>query len=93
MKKTISITLAGRVFEIEEDGYQKLDRYLDGLKQHFAKDGSPDELMGDIEASIAEKFSDQLSAHKQAITAQDVESMITVMGGVNEIAGEDSRLP
>lgn len=89
MKKTISITLGGHVFAIEEDGYNALDTYLNGLKRHFAKDDSADELLTDIETSIGEKFSEKLGPQKQAVTLGDVQEVIRVMGEVNEIAGDD----
>lgn len=91
MKKTISITLGGHVFAIEEDGYNALDAYLKGLKTHFAKDGSAEELMADIETSIGEKFSEKLTPHKQAVTLADVQEVIGVMGQVNEIAGDEEE--
>ncbi len=91
MKKTISITLAGRVFTMEDDGYELLENYLGGLKRHFAKDESAEELMADIEASIGEKFSEKLGSHKEAITIEDVRGMIAVMGELEEITDDDAE--
>lgn len=90
MKKTLSVTLGGRAYLIEENAYHLLDTYLTRLKQHFANDPSSGELMDDIEASIAEKFVERLEVHKQdAVTEADVQSVITVMGQVEEIDQED----
>ncbi|WP_141217446.1 hypothetical protein [Siphonobacter sp. BAB-5385] len=36
MKKTISITIAGVVFYIEEDGYDRLQGYLESIKRYFS---------------------------------------------------------
>lgn len=90
MKKTISITLGARVFTVEEDGYRALDTYLEGLQRHFAQDDSVDELMADIETSLGEKFSEKLGPHKEAVTLQDVEDVIAIMGDVDAIAGDES---
>jgi hypothetical protein len=65
MKKTISITLGGRAYIVEEDAYQILDAYLTRLKSHFAKDPSVDELIADIELSISDKFSERVSETKK----------------------------
>lgn len=90
MKKTLSITLGGRIFAIEEDGYNLLDGYLKSLRTHFAADPSVDELVQDIEYSFGEKFSEKLVKGKQVVTLEDVEAVIAVVGRVEEIADEDT---
>ena len=35
MKKTLSINLGGTVFNIDEDAYQLLDKYLNNLRIHY----------------------------------------------------------
>lgn len=90
MKKTLSITLGGRIFAIEEDGYNVLDSYLKSLRTHFATDPSVDELVQDIEYSFGEKFSEKLVKGKQVVTLEDVEAVIAVVGRVEEIADENT---
>ncbi len=91
MKKTLSVTLGGRAYLIEDNAYQVLDTYLTRLKQHFASDPSSDELMNDIETSIAEKFGQRLETQKQeVVTESDVREVITVMGQVEEIDQEEA---
>lgn len=83
MKKTISINISGVVFYIEEDGYDKLRNYLASIKQYFSAYEGSEEIVSDIEGRIAEKFADKLAKEaKQAITAEDVEQLIAVMGTV-----------
>ena len=36
MKKNISINIGGIIFHIEEDGYERLKKYLDSINQYFA---------------------------------------------------------
>ena len=36
MKKTLSINISGFVFNIDEDAYEKLHRYLEAIKSHFS---------------------------------------------------------
>jgi phage shock protein PspC (stress-responsive transcriptional regulator) len=88
MKKTISMTLGGRVFQIEEDAYAMLESYLSGLKRHFSKDGPVDELLVDIEASLGEKFADRIGPQKEAITKADTEAVIAMLGTLEELSDD-----
>lgn len=93
MKKTFSITLGGRVFSIEEDGFAALEAYLADLKRHFAGDDSADELLADIEAGLGEKFSVKIGPGHEAVTAPDVADAVRVMGDPEEIAPEADGAP
>lgn len=87
MKKTITINLAGIIFNIEEDAYQKLSEYLESIKKHYgSEDGQ--EIIADIESSISEKFREKISKNKQVITLREVEEVIEIMGTVEEIGAE-----
>jgi phage shock protein PspC (stress-responsive transcriptional regulator) len=83
MKKTISINIAGLIFYIEEDGYEKLRSYLNSIQRYFATYGDSKEIISDIEGRIAEKFlKNQKSAEKQVINLEDVDTLIASMGTV-----------
>ena len=60
MKKTLSINLGGTVFNIDEDAYQLLDKYLNNLRIHFRKEEGSDEIMDDFESRISELFSERI---------------------------------
>ena len=95
MKKTISINIAGIVFHIEDDGYEKLNAYLKAIQKYFSSYEGSKEIVEDIEARIAEKFWDkQKSDDKQAISLHDVEGLIASMGSVSDFAAieEDEDL-
>jgi phage shock protein PspC (stress-responsive transcriptional regulator) len=95
MQKTISINIAGIVFYIEEDGYDKLNAYLKGIQQYFSSYEGSKEIVEDIEARIAEKFWDkQKKEGKQAISLNDVNELIASMGSVSDFAAieEDEDL-
>ena len=95
MKKTISINIAGIVFHIEDDGYEKLNAYLKAIQKYFSSYEGSKEIVEDIEARIAEKFWDkQKSEDKQAISLQDVDGLIASMGSVSDFAAieEDEDL-
>jgi len=90
MKKALNITLNGIVFYIEEDAFNELKNYLDAIKDHFSGQDDSDEIINDIEASIAEKFSSKVTEKKQVITLIDVKNLIKVMGTVDDFAKTDS---
>lgn len=87
MKKALAITLNGIVFNIEEDAYERLNDYLNSIKKHFGKstEQDADEIVEDIEASIAEKFSTKPSMFKKVITLKEVNELIKVMGTVSDM--------
>ncbi len=83
MKKTISINIAGLIFYIEEDGYDKLRNYLNSIQKYFSSYEDSKEIISDIEGRIAEKFlNKQKAAEKQVIALDDVEELIKSMGTV-----------
>ena len=87
MNKTVTIVLNGVLFHIEEEAYNKLKEYLDSIKQYYAgKNGDSEEILTDIESSVAEKFSAKLKTAKQVIAFADVEALIKVMGTVEDFA-------
>ena len=54
MKTTLIANINGVAFLMEEDGYVKLELYLKTLKQKLGNNSEADEVVGDIEARIAE---------------------------------------
>lgn len=85
MKKTIQINIAGMVFNIEEDAYEKLNAYLASIKQYFASYEGSQEIISDIEYRIAEKFwTNQKSDNQPIITHEGVNDLIKSMGSVSD---------
>ena len=48
MKKALTITIAGTLFTIEEDAYQKLDGYLKSVTHYFGSYPDNAEIINDI---------------------------------------------
>ena len=90
MKKTISITISGCIFHIEEDGFLALRQYLDSIQKYFAAFADNSEIVSDIESRIAEIFGDLLGPDKQAITLADVERLQATMGTVADMAAAEA---
>jgi phage shock protein PspC (stress-responsive transcriptional regulator) len=86
MKKTFTINISGTVFHIEEDAYDVLQKYMVSLKNHF--DGSEEgaEIVSDMEARIAEIFSEKTARGKNAVTLEGVNELIKTMGTTESFA-------
>lgn len=89
MKITVSINIGGYPFNIDEDAYGELKRYLRSLELHFAGEESSSEILSDIEARIAELFRAKLTSYKQVITLSDVRDVISVLGSPEDISNGD----
>ncbi len=80
MNKTVNINLGGMFFHIDEDAYQKLNRYFEAVKRSLSNSTGKDEIMKDIEMRIAELLTEKNRGEKQVVGLKDVEEIITVMG-------------
>ena len=89
MKITVSINLGGYSFNIDEDAYSELKRYLKNLEINFASEESSSEILSDIEARMAELLRGKLTDYKQVITIEDVNEIISVMGNPEDISNNE----
>ena len=80
MKKTVNINLAGTFFHIDEDAFAKLSRYLEAVKKSISDPVGGDEIIQDIEARIAELFSERLEINTQVISTRELDAIIKIMG-------------
>nr|NQU93931.1 PspC domain-containing protein [Bacteroidota bacterium] len=89
MKKTVSINISGIIFHIDDDAYERLNRYLNSIKRHFSKMDGRDEIVTDIESRIAELLQEKIVDTKQVISIEDIDQVISMMGEPAEM-DEDS---
>jgi len=80
MNKTININLAGLFFHIDEDAYNRLQKYLNAVRRSFSGTQGSEEIMSDIEARIAELFLEKRANELQVISIAHVEEVINIMG-------------
>ena len=80
MNKTVNINLAGIFFHIDEDAFTKLQHYLDAIKRSLSNAQGHEEILADIEARIAELFSEKTKTNRQVISIREVEEVIAIMG-------------
>jgi phage shock protein PspC (stress-responsive transcriptional regulator) len=91
MKITVSVNLGGYSFNIDEDAYEELKRYLKNLEFHFAGEESSSEILSDIETRMAELFRSKISVYKQVITIEDVNEVIKILGKPEDIDDKEGR--
>ena len=84
MNKTININISGTVFNVDEDAYDLLYKYLESIKKYFSKIDSDGEIVADIESRIAENFLSSISSQNNSISISDVRNVIKVMGTLDD---------
>lgn len=89
MNKTVTANIGGMVFHIEEQAYEKLNKYLSAIRSHFTTSDGRDEIIQDIEGRIAEIFQ-QRNASKEVILSPDVDYVIDVMGKPEQLFGDEA---
>ncbi len=91
MKKTFSVNLGNRVYNIDDDAYARLKEYLDHIEAYFSDDKEREDIISDIEGRLSEIFSEKLNLTRQVITLSDVQDAIKIMGDPDVIGGEKSK--
>jgi phage shock protein PspC (stress-responsive transcriptional regulator) len=89
MNKTVNINLAGLFFHIDEEAYIKLQNYLESIKRSFTDSQGRSEIVSDIEARIAELFTERVKTSNQVIGLKEVEEVITIMGQPEDYLVDD----
>lgn len=79
MNKTVTINIAGFVYHIDEDAYNKLDSYLNAVRGSIQQDGE-EEIISDIEGRIGELFSERVDQQTGVIRMNHVDEIINIMG-------------
>ncbi len=81
MNKSVSISLGGLSFFIEEDAFQKLQKYLKDVQASLeTEEEDTAEILKDVEARIAELFKEWLGNYRQVVDIKDVDKMVGIMG-------------
>lgn len=81
MKKTFNANLGGRLFQIDEDAYERLNDYLVSIKECFANNENCDDIVNDIEMRMGELFvSHTANSNSKIITLALVNEIIARVG-------------
>ncbi|MDO4461603.1 MAG: PspC domain-containing protein [Bacteroidia bacterium] len=79
MKRTVDVNLNGIHFVIDEDAYSLLEQYINDLEAHFSKEEERD-VVTDIEARIAELFSDSLIHGRNVVDIETTRQTLDRIG-------------
>ncbi|MBN1990741.1 MAG: PspC domain-containing protein [Bacteroidales bacterium] len=84
MKKTLTVSLNGMAYSIDEDAYAILETYINALKQKFGKDTDGQDILRDIEERIAELFAEK-KGKSESINLSMVNEVIEILGKPEQI--------
>jgi phage shock protein PspC (stress-responsive transcriptional regulator) len=90
MRKVTTINLNNNAFQIDEDGYESLRRYLDDAGRALSGNPDREEILADLEQAIADKCRATLGVHKTVVGTEEIERIVKEMGPVtsgNESTG------
>ena len=88
MNKATNIHLAQTLFSIDEIAYNRLKKYLDQLERLFKNTEGAKDILEDIEARIAELFTDLKKDERYVISVEDVEKVIDTLGTPEDLAAK-----
>lgn len=89
MKKVVNVGIGGRSFVIDEDAYQKLDKYLERFRERTRMGVQTGDVMEDLEQRIAELFSESIRTGQEVVNLTLVNKIIAQLGMPDGEAAED----
>ncbi len=89
MDKTIGIGLTGHPnrYQLTEDAYDRLTRYLDRAAARLRDDPDHAEVLGDLERSVGDKLATLLGSDDRVVTTADIDAVLEEIGAVE--TGQD----
>jgi len=91
MKKTVTVNLGGIVFHIDEDAFEKLDKYLSKIESGINNSDDAKEIMVDIELRLSEIYKERLGTIRQVINIDDIQYSISIMGEPEDINEDEKK--
>lgn len=90
MDKTISISLGGFSFIVDDRAFFKLKNYLDDIRRSLHGMEGTEDIIADVEIRIAELFKERLGV-REVVNEMDVDHIIGVMGKPEQYVDEDNE--
>jgi len=90
MKTVITLSLNGKAYTFEDPGHARLRAYLDEAEQALAQDPDRAEILVDLEQAIGERCAKTLSAHKDVVSAAELEQILAEMGPVQAAEAQNA---
>jgi phage shock protein PspC (stress-responsive transcriptional regulator) len=86
MKQTYSVNIGGRAYNIDNDAYELLDKYLNDISSRLSD--TDVESMDDIEARVADIFDEKISSNMQVVTIEMVRRAMAIIGKPDMFGGQ-----
>jgi phage shock protein PspC (stress-responsive transcriptional regulator) len=91
MRKVTTVNLNGKAYQIEEQGYNALQKYLRHAETALARDPDKAEVLVDIEQAIADKCDPLLKGGKDVVSAEQIKAILDHMGAVESESPKDAK--
>ena len=80
MKKTVTANISGKVFNIEDDAFAVMSKYLESVSSYFNTYDDKDEILVDFEQRISENLLSIISNSNDIVTNSHISKIIEIMG-------------
>ena len=91
MNEIKKCSLSGVGFTFEKVAYNRLNDYLNSLKEAYKESADCDEILADIEARIAELILSAQSDAQCVVILPIIENIIAQLGSPEDISGEEKQ--
>jgi len=82
MQKVITVSLNGNAYQLEDDAYALLSRYLEQSGRALQSNPDRAEILADLEQAIGEKCARYLNPNKTVVTGAELTQVVAEMGPV-----------
>ncbi|MGB1131999.1 MAG: PspC domain-containing protein [Flavobacteriaceae bacterium] len=80
MKKTVTANISGTIFNIEDDAFDLMQKYLNSIKMYFSSYEDSEEIFMDFENRISENLYSISNNANEVINSKHVAKIIEIMG-------------
>lgn len=88
MKRTFTVNINNIIFNIDEDAYEHLQKYLHSIRDQFADNEGLEEIMINVKTRLSQLFQPLISSTKQVINLEDVMQAIEQLGQLKDFDSE-----
>ncbi len=80
MKKTVTANISGTIYNIEDDAFDLMQKYLNSIKMYFSSYEDSEEIFLDFENRISENLYSISNNANEVINSKHVAKIIEIMG-------------
>lgn len=92
MKSIVTLSLRGRAFQLEEDGYRRLRQYLEAYEGGL-RDARSAEAIAAVEQMLGDRLGACIDASKTVVTDRDVDAVLRELPPADGSSGSTSAPP